>query len=170
MFKVNDTVVYGAQGICRISGITTKIIKKQQKKYYVLSPLYKENSQIFVPLDNENLTQKMNKVMSENEIKELISSLPSEECKWIEDDNERKTIYRKALESGDRHSVVKVIKALYEEQQRRKAEKKKLSVSDEMILSQAENLLYDELAAVLNIKPEEVLPFIREKVNAANNA
>ncbi len=170
MFKVNDTVVYGAQGICRISGITTKTIKKQQKEYYVLLPLYKENSQIFIPVDNEKLTQRMKKVMSKEEIAELISSLPSESYEWIEDDSERKAVYRKALESGDRHSVVRVIKSLYEEQQRRKSERKKLSVSDEIILNQAENLLYDELAAVLNIKPEEVLPFIKEKVNAANNA
>lgn len=170
MFKVNDTVVYGAQGICRISEITTKTIKKQQKEYYVLLPLYKENSQIFIPVDNEKLTQKMKKVMSKEEIAELINSLPSESYEWIEDDSERKAVYRKALESGDRHSIVRVIKSLYEEQQRRKSERKKLSVSDEIILNQAENLLYDELAAVLNIKPEEVLPFIKEKVNAANNA
>ena len=39
-----------------------------------------------------------------------------------------------------------------------------LHQSDEMILKQAEKLIYDELAIALGIKPEEVLPFIMEKV------
>ena len=51
-------------------------------------------------------------------------------------------------------------------EQERQAQGKKMHVSDERFFKEAEKLLYDEFAMVLEIKPEEVLPFILEQLRA----
>lgn len=164
MFKVNDTVLYGAQGVCRIDDITEKSLGKSTARYYVLKPVYQENSTIFVPIDNKNLTSRMHGIMSREEINDLIHAMPENETAWIGDDMLRRKQYRDALSGGDRLKIAAVIKALYFEQCRRKQDGKKLHQSDEILLRQAETLLYNELALVLDIKPEQVVPFLNEQI------
>lgn len=164
MFKVNDSVLYGSQGVCKIEKIEAKEIGKTKRDYYVLRPIYQENNTIFVPVDNENLVSKMHSVMSEEEIKELIKTLPNEEMGFEQDDNLRRNSYKEILSSGDRVAVASVIKTLYLEQCRRKEAGKKLPLADEQILNRAETLLYNELSLVLNIKPDQVIPFINEQI------
>ena len=38
MFKINDIVVYGSQGICQIVGIDDQKVDGTVKKYFVLKP------------------------------------------------------------------------------------------------------------------------------------
>lgn len=170
MFKIGDTVLYGSQGVCEIAAKEVKEIGKTKREYYVLRPIYQEGSTIFVPADNENLVSKMHAVMSEEEIKELIKALPREDAVFEQDDTLRRNSYREILSSGDRVAIASVIKALYLEQCRRKEAGKKLPLADEQILSRAETLLYNELSLVLNIKPDQVIPFINEQIelNALN--
>lgn len=59
MYRVNDTVVYGAQGVCRIADITKRDIGGMPMDYYVLKPVYDDNSTLFVPISNDKLTAKM---------------------------------------------------------------------------------------------------------------
>ena len=66
--------------------------------------------------------------------------------------------------SGDRMSLIKMIKALYFHQQKQQEKGKRLRASDERFFTEAERILYDEFALVLNIEPEQVLPFIMEQV------
>lgn len=68
--------------------------------------------------------------------------------------------YTKILKSGDNKQLVKLIRTLYLE----KVEVKKLYVNDEKIMTDAEKLLHEEFALVLDIKVDEVLPFILGKL------
>ncbi len=36
MFQVNDVIIYGAQGVCKIIGTDEKIINGKKKLYFVL--------------------------------------------------------------------------------------------------------------------------------------
>ena len=83
---------------------------------------------------------------------------------WIENENQRKEAYREIIARGDRTELVKMIKTLYLHQQQRQAIGKKLHIADERFFKEAEKMLYDEFALVLNIKQEEVLPFILEQI------
>ena len=58
-----------------------------------------------------------------------------------------------------------MIKALYSRQQKLLQNgKKKLHVSDERFLKEAERMLHEEFAHVLNIQRDQVLPFILEQI------
>ena len=57
-----------------------------------------------------------------------------------------------------------MIKALYLHQQKQQEKGKHLHAADERVFKEAEKILYDEFALVLQIRPEQVVPFIAEKM------
>lgn len=84
MFNVNDTILYGTHGICKISDITEQNFNGSTKKYYILQPLHNVSSTIYVPMDNEKLLAKIRRILSEEELYELIKAMPDKETTWIE--------------------------------------------------------------------------------------
>ena len=167
MFSVGNIVLYGMQGICEISEITEKKFKSDVIKYYVLVPVFDKSSKIFVPTENKTLTAKMRRILSKQEILDIIEAMPEDEIIWISDDGERKEKYKEILSGGDRTKIIKLIKTLYLHQKHQKQIGKKLHISDERMLKEAEKLLYDEFAFVLDIDRDSVLPFILEKIESA---
>jgi len=163
-FKIGDTIVYGTQGVCKISGTEQKSFGSATMDYYILEPVYSKNSVIYVPTKNEKLLSKMRRVLSSEEIYSLIREMPNQEVIWIEDESKRKEEYKKWLASGDRVNLVRGIKAVYLHWQEVMKSGKKLHIADEKFLKEAEKLLYNEFAMVLNIDPDQVLPFITEQI------
>ncbi len=102
----------------------------------------------------------MRQVMSADEIHELIRNMPEETAEWIENKNERNEKYKAILNSGDRHALVRMVRSLYLHRQRQKELGKKMHITDEKFFKDAEKMLYDEFAAALNIRQEQVLPYI----------
>lgn len=164
MFSVDETVLYGAHGVCRISDISEMDMTGSRVKYYILKPIYDQRSTLFVPVGNEALTSKMRRVMSEDEVYALIGSISGRDCSWIEDEDERKQRCAEVLTSGDRAELMCMIKALYLRQKQQRELGKKLHVADERFLKDAERLLYEEFAHVLNMKCSQVLPFIIDRI------
>lgn len=160
MLEMNDIVSYGAQGVCRITGLTEKHFGDVTMEYYVLEPVYQKNSTIFVPINNDKLVAKMRKILSADEVYELIRTVPDQQVEWIEDENQRKQQYQEILSSGDKRRLMRTIKALYTHRKEQYAKGKKLHQCDERFFKEAEDLLYNEFALVLDIKPDQVLPFI----------
>lgn len=166
MFGVGDTVLYGTQGVCRITGTEQKRIRGEYVDYLVLRPVYDENSTIFVPAKNENLTAKMKNILSAEEIYGMIRSIPEEVTIWIEDENQRKAEYQQIVNEGDRKKLIQLIKTLHAHKITQEEKGRHLHQADEAVLKQAEKLLHDEFALVLNINPEDVAPFIMEQIGA----
>lgn len=166
MYNVNDTVLYGSNGVCRITEICQKDFSGTVKEYYLLHPISNEVTTIFVPVGNKILTDKMHRILSTSEIYELISSISNKPVSWIDDDAERKEHYRSVISSGDRAQLLEMIRELYSHKQEQISKGRKAHISDEQFLKEAEKLLYSEFALVLNIKPEEVPSFISERICA----
>ena len=164
MYSINDTVLYGANGVCRVSDICQKEFSGTAKDYYILRPISNEALTIFVPVNNKLLTDKIKRILSQKEICELISSFSNEPISWIEDDMERKEHYRSVLLSGNRRETLKMIRELYIHKQEQQSKGKKMHLSDEQFLKEAEKLLYSEFSLVLNIKEDEVPSFIAERI------
>ena len=60
--------------------------------------------------------------------------------------------------------MVRMIKALYLHQREQQAKGRKLHMADDRFFKEAERMLYEEFALVLQMKKEEVLPFILEQL------
>lgn len=164
MYKINDTILYGTQGACKIVAVEEKKICQKTCSYYVLQPLDGSKCTIYAPVGNEEIEKKMRRLLSAEEIYNIIDSMPDAECTWIEDEKQRKERYKQIISGGDRAELVRLIKEIYIHKQELKDKRKKLHVSDEKFFKEAEKMLYNEFAAVLNIQPNEVISFITDKI------
>ena len=165
MRKIGEVVLYGTDGVCRIADVTEKKFGKEITKYYVLKPVYRNSSLIYVPVGNEKLESKMRTVLSRSEIDDMIESMPGEESIWIENEPDRKVKYKEIIMGGDRRQLARMIKTLYEHRENQIKNGKKMHISDERFLKDAEKMLYDEIAHVLSILPEQVNAYISEKLS-----
>lgn len=163
-FNLNDTVIYGINGVCTITEITARETDGITREYYVLKPVFASSTTFFVPTDNQQLTARMRRILSVEEIIALIKSMPEQPELWIADDNRRKEAYRDIINRGDRSELISLIKTLYNHQQQLAAGKK-LHVADERLFKDAQKMLHDEFALVLKIEPEQVVPLILDQLD-----
>jgi len=65
--------MYGMTGVCKVVDITNeKFINSDQREYYVLSPIYSDNTIIKIPVDNNKIL--MRKVISKGDATSLINN------------------------------------------------------------------------------------------------
>lgn len=165
MFEKNDTVLYKNYGVCNIDDITEKKFGKEIKKYYILTPLYDDKATLFIPADNNDLMSKMHCIISKDEILDIIKNIPEEDSIWIENEPKRKEKYTDILKTGNRKKIAALIKTLYEKKEEMKEKGKKLHAADEHFFKEAEKILYEEFAHVLDITPEQVTGFIENQIS-----
>ena len=163
MFKVNDTIMYGTQGVCTIVEITEKDFMGAKKEYYVLKPMNDKGATLFAPVSTK-AGNKMREILTKEEVYELIDRMTTEETNWIKNDNLRKDTYKKIIVNGNHIELIQMIKALHLHREKRELEGKHLYLSDERFLKEAERILCDEFQYVLNVKKEELVVLIKSKM------
>ena len=155
MFKVNDYIMYGTTGVCKIIEIKKeKFLGRQEMEYYILEPVYSKNTVIKIPVDNTTI--KMREVLSKEDIEELINLIPNIETEWINDDKIRSEHFKTMLKSGDCEDLIALIRTIYLNKKDRKSLGKKLYKVDDEIMQAAEKLLNEEVAFVLGIDSKAV--------------
>ncbi len=161
MFEVGDFVVYGSKGVCEVKKIGSIEMPgvSKDKLYYTLSQIYTKGSTIFTPVDNDKI--RIRKILSKEEVNQLIEEIRDMEPEWIADDKEREKTYTEALRCGDSKSLFKMIITLYRRKEERIADGKKATSTDEKYFHAAEDILYGELAIPLGIHKDEVRDYIK---------
>ena len=170
MFKINDIIAYGAEGVCQITGVEEKLVAGKIIEYYVLKPVDGRSSTVYIPTGNQKLLEKMRKLPSKKEVNTLIDLLPNITPNWIKNDNERKLAYKSILADGDHTALIMMIKALYLQKKDREANKKHLGMSDERFMKEAEQRLYNEWQYVLKMGKEDLMAYIYARVEKSNRA
>ena len=155
MFKVDDYIMYGRTGVCKVIDITNeKFINGEERKYYVLSPIHNNNNTIIkIPLDNTKVP--MRKIISKEDVTSLINDMSNMEALWIDDEKKRSNEFKTMLKSGKCEDLIKLIS--------NKRHSKKLNKADKEIIKEAERLVNEEFAIILNISPKEVNSYISSK-------
>ena len=102
----------------------------------------------------------MRATLSAKEIYTLLESLPDIDTEWIEHTNTRKESFSQIISNGTSEQLLRLIKTLYLQQQEQNDNGKKLHITDERFLKDAEKMLYGEFAYVLNMEYDQVLPMI----------
>lgn len=160
MFQVNDYVVYGVNGVCRVKEIGTLNISgsNTDKLYYTLEPLYSKGSMVYTPIDNQKVI--MRKILSKDEAWKLIDDIPNIEIISSTDDKNRDELFKGAMKKYDGREWIKIIKTVNVRKQERIAQGKKIAFTDEKYLHMAEDNLYGELAISLEMPMDKVQDFI----------
>ena len=164
MFQINDVVVYGAQGVCKIVGMQEQKIDGANKTYCVLKPADDRGATFYVPTWNEKALAKMRKVMTKQDVDALIDSMPKKKPIWLVNENERKETYKQILAGGNQTQIISMIQAIYLHKKEREAEGKRLHMSDEHFMKDAEQLLYNEWQYVLNVDKAGLMAYIFERI------
>ena len=134
MPKINDIVSYGAQGVCKITGVTEKNFGDTVLSYYVLEPVYRQNSTIFVPVNNQKLVAKIERLLTREEVLELIRQVAADEIPWIENEPLRRQHHQEILANGDKKALLFALKALHLHRKEQLLKGKKLHLADERFL------------------------------------
>ena len=88
MFKIDDYIMYGMTGVCKVIDITNeKFLNGEKRDYYVLSPIHHNNTVIKIPLDNNKIP--MRKIISKGDMTSLINDMTNMETLWIDDEKTR---------------------------------------------------------------------------------
>ncbi len=158
MFKIGDHVMYGSSGLCKIIDIRNENFGGKEERYYILELVFDQSTVIYAPLLNNKTP--MRYVIDENEIYNIIHALPEAENLWLENDKERNDRFKEILRSGNCRLIIFMIKSIYMHKLKQAEKGKKLHIADDNIIKTAERLAYSELAFVLGIQPDDVVPFI----------
>jgi CarD family transcriptional regulator len=164
MFEINDYVIYGEYGVCKIIDITTPPIAgiKKDNKYYILNPLSTNGHTVYIPIDN--IKGSMRKTLTREEALEFIDQIPYIDTLWVMNDKFREDYYKKAIRSNRPVEWIKIIKTYYLRKEERKAEGKSISATDEKYFKMAELYLYGELSLALGIPSDEMKDYLINKV------
>lgn len=163
MYSVNDVVVYGTSGVCRITAIKTLDLTGRPMEYYILQNVYDSRTTFYVPVNNDAM-QRLRPIASKDEIDAIISDMNSEELIWIDNDMKRKEEYSRIIKTADKHEVIRLIKTLYLRRKQLTESGRKLRSADEHYLSLAENMLFEEFAYALEIDRSDVVGYIEKHI------
>ena len=164
MFNIGDTVIYKSEGVCKISEITERDFSGTRANYYVLRPIYKETARVYVPVDNEFLTSKMKKVLSSEEIDEVLTDLKNSPPFWISDPDLRRQYYKDISSSGNRKKILGAVIEIKKRQIPANKNAKKPHIFDLQFMRDHEKVILEEFALTLGIKPGEALEYIEKEL------
>ncbi|MCR5600803.1 MAG: CarD family transcriptional regulator [Ruminococcus sp.] len=164
MYNVDDVVMYGTFGICKIIAVEKRNFTGEEQEYFILRPVNSDKNAFYVPTENKAALSKLHSVCSKTEADELISHMNSDELIWIDNDIKRKEEYSRILKEADHHELIMLIKTLYLRRKELNAVGKKLRSADENYLNLAENMLFEEFAYALDIDRGEVVDYIEKHI------
>jgi CarD family transcriptional regulator len=166
MYKINDLVVYGKTGVCRITDIAVPENSQMKKDqlYYVLQPLY-ESCTIYTPVDTKVF---MRPVISAKEADRLIDSIPAMRADAYYNDRLQELVqhYEDALKDQDCACLLELTMSIYAKKKYLQQNSQKFGQTDERYLKQAEHLLCSEFSLALEIPKEDVPAYIEARVEA----
>lgn len=159
MFSIDDPVVYGSTGVCRIVDIRReKFGSRTDREYYVLCPVYGQGSTLYVPTDSPNA--RMRPILTPDEVHDLIDAMPDISDEWIGDDQVRKALFQEILQTCDQRGLIRLIRTVHRRRSELTEKGKGISSSDAEATKAAERLLQNEFAIALDIPPDQVVAYI----------
>ena len=164
MFNIGDVVVYTTYGICKITERITRSFNGSDNEYFVLVPLSEAKTQLTIPVNNPITLSRLHSLLSKDEISDVINQIPFLETYWVENENERKKTFAEIIKNGNRLDTLKMIKSIKHHQLSLKDKSRKLHACDEQSMKEAEKLIVDEFAYVLDIDKKELQLQITKKL------
>lgn len=147
-FKINDYVVYPAQGVGKIIDIEEIKIGNQKKLYYVIQ--FNANA-LKIKVQVEKLEEtNIRPVISKNEIKKVLKILEEQEDELEEDWKIRYQNNLAKIKSGSLYEVARVCRNLF-----KRARDKELSLMERRLYEASYSLLTNEIAIAKDISVED---------------
>ena len=168
MYNIGEMVIYGESGVCRITDISERsMLGKEDTKamYYTMQPCY-QGYTIYAPVENCKVF--MRPVISKEEAMALIDKIPTIKATIYQGISLRELIerYESMVKTHSCDDLCELTMSIHAKKQQCIRNKKKVGAVDEKYMKKAEDLLFGELAIVLDIPKNEVAKFIEKRVGS----
>jgi CarD family transcriptional regulator len=160
--RIGDCIYYGAHGVCQVCGLEAKDLGGGCKNYFLLRPKGNEKILLYLPEDAEPDRVNVRQVLTQQEILTLLHGSPA--GPWISDSKRRHTAFTKVLRSGNAGELLSMIRTILAHQ---REIDKPLSMSDQELLQSARRQIYGEVAYVMALEEDQVLPFLRRELSGS---
>lgn len=164
IFEVGDYVVCRNHGICQVQNITTLdfSVVDRKKEFYVLHPMLEKDGVVYVGVDSHQTS--IRHLISKEQALNLIDRIKDIGTLWVSDEKQREQHYKDCVRSCECEGWVKIIKTIYQRQNKRILEGKKTTSIDSRYFKLAEDNLYEELSIALKIPMHQVKDYIAERI------
>jgi CarD family transcriptional regulator len=166
MFDKGEFIVYGRNGVCLVEDIKPMSMDaaEPERLYYVLHPVNTHGSTIFTPVDNTKVL--MRKLLSKEEAVSLIDQIPEIDVLKIPNEKTCEEQYKAAMQTGKCSDMVKLLKTIYQKNQKRLAAGKRITSVDEKYFHMVQDNLYTELSILIDVPKDKVEEYITAKLEA----
>ena len=148
MYQIGELVQYGNSGVCKIEEIVQGVPGLQKDiQCYLLIPVNGRDGKIYSPVDSGKV--KMRRILSSEEVKELMGKVPQMEELTILNEKQCESIYKEELYSVDCYRWLGLLKTLYARKAARLSAGKKVTATDERYLKSVEDRLKEEFSIVI---------------------
>lgn len=165
MYEIGDRVVYGIHGVCVVKAQEQRKVDRKLVTYLVLEPVGQEGSQFLVPTHNQAAMGKLIPILTRQELETLLDAPEGKQDGWISDENQRKQLYRELIGSGNRMKLVQMVRTLYRHKRTLAEQGKRCHLCDDNFLRDAERLLINETAIVLETDADQARLYLRQYLN-----
>ena len=162
-FEKGKKVLYSVNGVCEITDITEKVFGKTVMRYYVLKPISNNEATLFVPVNNENLVRKMKRLMTQPQLDEVLNDVSAKDVEWNSNEAVRKEEFRNTISFGNVSEILVLLKSIWIHRRMQNSKGRKLHISDEMYLREAEKIIKQEISTVIGVEQDEVIPYVKNK-------
>lgn len=146
--RIGKHVFYNSVGICLV---TDKIVM-DDNEYFVLKTIdIKNESTLYIPLNNEQLLDKICDITTKNHIQKCIDDSKALTMPWNENRRERQEQFNNILKTDDYLKILVMIKCLCSRNDELKKDNKRLSTCDNDVLLKARFIIEQLYAFVHNI-------------------
>ena len=161
MYQVGELVSYGSTGVCRVSEIINQ--DGEERLYYVMEPLYKA-CVISVPVDSDKVF--IRPIITRDQARRMIELIPTMDCPAFHSrvGRELNEHYTALLKSYDCRDWMEMTISIHAKKRTLLSQKRKFGSVDERYLKQAEELLFGELSAALEISREQVREYVGAQI------
>ncbi|MCI9225428.1 MAG: hypothetical protein HFE91_08160 [Acutalibacter sp.] len=164
MYQVGELVSYGSTGVCRVSEIINQACPDgEERLYYVMEPLYKA-CVISVPVDSDKVF--IRPIITRDQARRMIELIPTMDCPAFHSrvGRELNEHYTALLKSYDCRDWMEMTISIHAKKRTLLSQKRKFGSVDERYLKQAEELLFGELSAALEISREQVREYVGAQI------
>ena len=128
-----------------------------------MHPMNDKRLSISIPVDNNKVS--ILELLSQEEAEEILESFKEEGADWIDEDKDRTEIYNEVIKKGNRIEIAKIINALMKEKVLLESNGKKFHEKDKKMLLGIQNILFSELAFLLNTTSEDIEEKVSEYIS-----
>ena len=102
--------------------------------------------------------------MSPQQLDEVFYSVSATEVEWNNDEVTRRQNFKDVISSGIVEDILVILKALWNHRKSQNEKGRKLHISDEIFLKEAEKMIKEEISCVIGVEKEDVIPYVQNKI------